>query len=282
MKIQAPPTIQFLLTDKRVRKSSPRQITSLCKDNGFLHDLEMTSTESLEHYHYIDAEDRPYSAELVPSPSGVDPLTGGVCQNLECRLAAATGFGRFAALYSDFSVLADIFSILPQTAGLESSYSTSKFVDDLMVLRQLEPLIKKGLLRFGTPKRHYCLDCGNKMKTKVQETAQAVTDLVAKDLKFQIVGDLLLIDMKNIVSQGGGWITELPEQSTGSIITESAKRAVGLDQFTELLETRLFRLLLQSISASKLKSIMLCSSELELLGLSEMDQNRPNVVALDS
>lgn len=175
-----PPTIKLLLSEARVE--SPAALEKKLRDNVFLRDLRDQAQYTDENWSYADFAD-PLPGGFVVAPSGsADPLFGtDKCPVLSCRIEGAHAFAHSIALYADLAIVPDVFTIRFLQEDFDTSQEASGLFNDLAVLTEIMPLIRMGIVRFGSPP-HFCERCDAALATASQAAVDAIADRAAGEI----------------------------------------------------------------------------------------------------
>lgn len=170
-----PPVVQLLYSELSTSKSAEDS----CKEFvQLLPELRAQAEWSNRSFDYFDAPAAIKPTDFVASPvSGMNPFSEfGKCSETDCRISNARGFAQTIGLYSDHIILPD-----PFTGRFLGDYKWTgqdvyDLISDLLVLKELAPLIQEGVIHFLDPAVGYCSDCYKKLSVTVDELAASVAD----------------------------------------------------------------------------------------------------------
>jgi len=153
------PVIEYLKDQNILGKTGPvvKTINSLSL-NKFVSIAE--NIENITKKHHQPA------SNTIFSHSASSNLGGGSteCQFVDCRIERITCLARFAVLYSD-KVFIDNF--LTDYTGIDDrsilDEAKNRFIDDLIVLNTIKPIIEQGYVDFFASEKNVCFTCQAKM-----------------------------------------------------------------------------------------------------------------------
>ena len=280
-----PPTIQILLDERLTETSSVGELRRKVK-RGLLGDLKRQAVWSMEQFAYPDlvrSDDRVIPPSLTPS-GAMNPFTWtSACVAHTCRVRSAKSFVQTLGVYGERIVLPDDFTASLSEPKPNSDAWMSSFLSDLAVLRELKPLVRKGVITFGSGSTAFCSDCREKA---AEEAAVNLARRLRREFRFRFAGDKLRfgseslfgrpldtfrklraaeVELARELVQGGSRISEAAEHFALRVIADRLKR-----QMSEFLVDLATAQNLSSILVSGSRADVLCVRALEE-GVGDLD-----------
>lgn len=123
---------------------------------GLGEELSRQATWTLENFQYIDDReggDFCGKGDYSFSPSGtLNPFSHyGKCEAESCMAESTNDFIKSVGLYSEIAALPDPLSGLLAYDSISEAETNERLLRKLKVLGKVAPLVRSGLLKFGTP-----------------------------------------------------------------------------------------------------------------------------------
>ena len=197
--VELPPTIALLLDELKGDFKDAMSLRAELQRSGLTTELGRQAAYTVRHWQY--AGQKGHSSLIAPiSPSAtLDPFsTSGKCEDPRCRSLMARTFARTMGLYAETITITDRFSGLfcgPRTSepfaagslapisnqsidsGLKalSEYDAAILLPALTALRELEPLVRAGIIRFGSPVQPMCAGCAADAERCIVDCTEKLT-----------------------------------------------------------------------------------------------------------
>jgi hypothetical protein len=155
-----------LLERKNLNVSRDFKFEILKLSENDMHDLSEEISESLRKTdlaHIGPVESKVFNFTASPYTVG---FMG--CTNTACKVSQAREFVSYSILYADSVALPNVFPIYSQLPNLSSSQFEEyrlHFASDILVLWELEPIIRAGLAAFVPKDIATCKECGDKLES---------------------------------------------------------------------------------------------------------------------
>jgi hypothetical protein len=184
MATEKPPIVELVLAEGLHKLTSAAELRQRLMRRGLLHELQQQAEYSVSQWGYASPSHR---GEFVAVPGGaLNPFSYvAKCNSDDCRLKAASAFARSLALYADRVVIPDVFTSIMLTAERVRPENEEQHFDelhkDLIVLRELLPLVQHGTIEFSAPTHDICLQCSIEADQYVADAMQDVTLRVSRE-----------------------------------------------------------------------------------------------------
>ncbi|MRR16941.1 MAG: hypothetical protein EG826_10840, partial [Deltaproteobacteria bacterium] len=187
-----PPVIRILLNE------NPEIFTSPKKTKELLSELRRQAVWTNKKWSYVNQNPNDLAAnEFAITLSGTsNPLGTYGCCHSNCRIEAANHCARTVGLYADAAFIPDTLTSQLLFARKFNDAELSRFINDVLVLHTLSPLIKEGIIRFYTGMYQFCEGCYQKAQEQIEK---AVTNLVSDlrdEVKYKIGKHSIFMDAR--------------------------------------------------------------------------------------
>ncbi|MDR3714068.1 MAG: hypothetical protein P4L51_14710 [Puia sp.] len=156
-------------------------------------DMMMTLREQSEGYAYGDALTMSYNDDPaifnVHLHGALDLLSGAGCMSPECRINSAKRLASSIGLIADRVWLSDTLSSRFINFGRITNAKLDEIISDVLVLSELFPLIKDGIVRFSPPVRPTCTSCIETFDEQVLDISQSVAHVFRRDFRIKSQSD---------------------------------------------------------------------------------------------
>ena len=155
------------------------------KIRGLLPDLRVQSEAYLLSAYAHQVERQNPLKFNIHLHGALDVLGGDGCQNIKCRLAAAQRLARSVGLIADTVWITDFLSEKFVHFGRSTNAKIDRIIEDLVVVFELLPLIRAGIIRFRSPPVRTCFDCAKKFNSHLVVTRDALYQQFRSDFKIR-------------------------------------------------------------------------------------------------
>lgn len=108
------------------------------------------------------------------------------CEELGCRIRQIDELAKFAVLYTDCVYIYNPFEKYYFIREWRPDIKKD-LINDLLVLKVLQPLIDEGIIRFSHGKDFMCKDCRNKIFNKYKEISYLIQKHIEESTSFEVV-----------------------------------------------------------------------------------------------
>lgn len=208
----APPVIQLLYSELATSTSAEESHKAFAE---LLPELCVQAEWSNENFDYFDSADEIKATDFVASPvSGMNPFSAfGKCSEPSCRISNARAFAQTIGLYSDHIILPD-----PFTGRFLDDYEWTEqdvhdLVTDVLVLKELTPLIREGIIHFQDPGIAYCSGCYEKLSITIDELATSVADEFFGEVEIAKTGSRISVSTGRLYEPPLTFALDIPFKS---------------------------------------------------------------------
>lgn len=194
-----PPHIAMLLNEEFDLADGRRSMRKL---KGMLRELKDQSQSASSFALPIQINE--FDGFKAVLSGGLDLFAGqGACQAVPCRVSYARQISRSIALMADQVVASDTFfdtiNSLKSRPTIEEAFP---LLCDLVVLKQVKPLIAAGLLKFSPPFSGLCSNCITSFDARIDQLTDRALREFGASLKVERDGDGHSIDFGAMYSPG--------------------------------------------------------------------------------
>lgn len=269
-----PPTIR-LLSDNLRELDSPiefaRQFKSIAKE------LSPQAEWTLENHSYFDKDQIIGGEFVITAAGGLNPFSRhDLCSDWRCRIKSTREIVRTLGLYGDVITIPDPFSALM----LENFENPTEdqlrwLMTQMLVLKELQPLIDAGIVRFWSGNMSLCSGCADEMYRRIDNGVHELSELLNEHIQVDPYDDHLAIKASGVFDDSlvlGKRLTKDDKEflTSGGSVHELAKQAY-LDVIEEKVRSTLFEL---SFS-QKISAMLMSTSRNELYTLRAFDEKAP-------
>lgn len=177
--MELPPVIQIALDEELWNVESPQELRDVLIGQGLGEELSRQATWTLENFQYIDdREGGDFSGKVDYSfsPSGtLNPFSQyGKCETESCMAESTNDFIKSVGLYSEVAALPDPLSGLLAYDSISEAETNERLLRKLKVLGKVAPLVRSGLLKFGTPILLYCSEHRRQFEENINEAIESL------------------------------------------------------------------------------------------------------------
>lgn len=235
----------------------------------------------LEHYDYYGDKPNSDSGFIVTASGGLNPFSDRhVCAAPDCRIKNAKEFAGTLGLYADIITIPDPFSWALADNKKPKNDEIFWVLKQMLVVRELYPLIQAGVVRFWSGGTGYCSGCYQKVNSKIEECADTLIEDLDRYLQVEVVGDVLLLKMTGRLETPATAHYKLRASdkkkiSAGASIHDIAKRIAAEDIRNSLRET-----MVELNYSEKISSVLFSTSRRDLFALNRIDNDAPSISKL--
>ena len=223
------------------------------------------------------------SGQFAITASGkLDPFLGGHCLP-DCQIESANQFAQTLGLFADVVTISDPFTVRLFRARQRPPRSFFlNLLVDCLILKEIEPLIRAGVVRFRSLSYEHCSDCHSDFLMEIDKASEDLIDIVNSELTFRVKNDLLTIGMGSLTDPPrllDYWLSDelKRDMKTGLM----SVRDVGRSVFTKHIKEELHRLCIEAQSAASMSSPLFSSSRLDVLALRALEGQSPDLKEIE-
>ncbi|MHB8138659.1 MAG: hypothetical protein ACYDGO_09785 [Smithellaceae bacterium] len=264
-----PPVIRILLNENTKIFTSPQ------KSKELLSELRRQAMWTNKNWSYADDQSsNDVANDFSVTLSGTsNPLsTYGLCAETACRIQAANYFARTVGLYADVAFIPDTLTSKLLYPSKFSGIEMFRFINDVLVLHTLSPLIKEGIVRFYTGTQQFCKECYQKAEETIEKATTSLASDLHDEIKYTIDKHSISIDAGMLYEDG--MILDIPmsPKIRRELKNTGGAEEVGRKIFEEELRNVLTETLIAMHTARKLDSPLFSSSKMSLLSLKALEE----------
>lgn len=278
-----PPAIRIVLDENIETREKPQNLIGKLK--RLFPELRKQAEWTKSSFRYFDEERKDLSGSfVVTSSAGIDPFSRyGLCSEKQCRIEAANQFSRTVGLYADVVTISDpLTKPLFSKNFLPTKRNFQQLLDDIVVLKSMEPLIRAGVVRFRTYRSHTCEHCLPGSMEPVHKVLSQLLEAIAPELKFQRRNDFIEIDTGNLFTptlfKDERLSPELKSQIRNGLSIDEAGRII----YQENLKRILRDVVENMISSANIKASLFSSSRLHMLAVQALDAEDPKLKNIEA
>jgi hypothetical protein len=191
MAVKIPPAVSFFLRETGDEPVTPEHFVAWMKRSGLGKEFRSRAIATVSEFRYADSprrRSRP-GVDFCVCPSGnLNPLScTGKCSDANCRSNIAEHFAQSVALYAEEVFIVDDLTGCLLFDDLSSPATAIRLLGARAALRKLEPLMRAGVVRFGSPVHTLCKHCGQMMTKFRDRAADRLTPKLLEQLQFRLV-----------------------------------------------------------------------------------------------
>ncbi len=118
-------------------------------------------------------------------------LSGGIehCSSSKCRMEKVKQMANFASLYADVVLIQNPFEKY-ETVNTFDEQTRYSIAADISIVQYLQPLIKRGIVRFAVSEHHFCKDCFQKVSSSKYYDYEEKANCVNNFIETEFIKDL--------------------------------------------------------------------------------------------
>jgi len=190
----------------------------LAKEPSFRTDLLAEATKIANEFSY-QPEVNPAGFSLQAGGM-LHPMSPFRCNSSVCRRRNVRAFAQVASLYSDTTILTDLFSFgLLNKAESNSPWQDQEVADlaaDIHTILELEPLIRSGALQFSSPIHRLCEVHDKPTRELASRVGERGFELLLRDMNVNFEQDWLTVSGAAVLGNTSVGL-RLPRHQIGAI-----------------------------------------------------------------
>ena len=192
MATKLPPSLELFLGETSDEPIPPQAFASWMDRSGMAKEFEASAKATVMEFKYADTAPSRRNGEgpfrLCPS-GALNPLsTIGKCSEPDCRADMAERFARSVALYGDEVFVPDELTRTFLFSDLTAPGIAVQLMAARASLRKLEPLLRAGIVRFGSPLQVYCRHCGEEIERFREAAVERLGKDMMREVRFSLSG----------------------------------------------------------------------------------------------
>lgn len=274
-----PPVMQVLLDEGRGELKSFSDFSR--RYRKIATEISAQAEYGLEHYEYYGSSSNLSSGFVVTASGGLNPFSDRyVCSSQECRIKTAKEIAGTLGLYADVITIPDPLSWALADNKKPKNEEIYWAFKQMLVIRELYPLIEAGVIRFWSGGNGYCVDCYKQINSKIDESAYALINELDRNLHIELVDDVLALRMTGKLETPTIVNYKLRARDkkrllSGESIHDIAKSIAADDIRNSLRET-----LVELNYSEKISSVLFSTSRRDLFALNRIDNDAPSLSRL--
>lgn len=266
-----PPTIALLLNEDL---GDLNNVSDFAKRYQRIHTEVARQAEwSLDQFRYFNESEKIPNSLVITASAGLNPFSAhGICSARDCRLATARQVARTLGLYADTVVVPDSFSpdaALGRPPSTEAAFEILR--NHVLVLRELEPLIRAGIIKFRRGESRFCSSCHQKFQTEVTEGVERFVDQWNPDIHTRIINGSIVVEIRNADDGVAAFVHPLTRSEKKELKTGAALQDIGRRAYLYDLTRNVQRTLLDLRFSERMKSPLFSTARRQLLSVKALD-----------
>jgi len=231
---------------------------------------------SFANFNYFDKNAEQPGAMVITASGGLNPFSElEVCSNPACRINAAKQLVRTLGIYADVIVMSDSLS-WPLVAMRKPTIDQMLWLyPRILVLRELYPLMKAGIIRFYSPAMSLCSGCHKEMEDQVKKGAINLTGELEKYIRATIKGDEISIKTIGIMASPIIWVQKITGKQKKELKSGMQLITLAKEIYADIIEDRVHNTLFDLRFSEDLSSVLFSTSRRELYALRSYDGDAP-------
>lgn len=277
-----PPVIRILLDEDLTSLVRPKGINAFF--TRLMPELLRQAEWSNEHWASVEQESMiPNDAFSVALSRSINPLDSrDKCAMLECRIAAAHHFARTIGLYADVVTLPDPFTLTLLLHKRFTPLFRYQFTNDVIVLHELAPLIRAGIVRFRSALYHFCEDCYQTAQERIKEATDELFPSLTSELTFTLTPKLIVTHTGRLYNEPLSIETPISAKVRRRLAAGGSVEEVGRQLFRSELRDILEQTLINMHEATALDSPLFSASRLDLFSLRALEKSAPRMSEIEA
>jgi len=257
---------------------------------GLYRELKQQGEWTFYNFPYPDHDQNQASDQFLVTASGaLNPFAiTGPCTAPNCRSSRVPTFARTVGVWADRVFVPDAFSMELRDPGRLRAAWVERFCGYIRVLRELEPLVRRGIIDFCNPSFAYCDDCQTRVPLEV--ATQLVKEFEGQ-FTFELNREWLLVESPLVLE---GELAEfripLDELPTALALVEKQRskrlpataRQLKHAVIGQLLGDHVAEVFLDLLAAQNLHSVVLSGSRTDLLCLKAIERQAPDLAQIEA
>ena len=220
---------------------------------------------------------------LVWATRSMDPFSHrGKCSLEECRINGARSFARSLGLYADTIVLHDVFTSCLSVTPQMNDDQLFDFVNDALVLKTLEPLIKAGAIRFQLGRIPLCKHCYGEFRKQVETVSSELTAAFASEISVRRSKDFIFVSTGKLYDPPIDLALKVSGELEKDITTGKSIKEIARAEFEHIVHDAVNAALLDMCYAEHSHATLFSSSRLDLLSIRAIEKTAPSLNEIDA
>lgn len=276
-----PPVVRLLMEEDWEYLSSFNDFAK--KYKKIAREVAIQAQYGYENFDYYD-ERKPEDRSLViTAGGGLDPFYGrDMCSDPACKVKAAKQIARTLGLYADVITIADPLSYLLADVRKPSIKQIEWLFSQMLVLRELYPLIDAGVIRFWSGKVGLCQKCYQSAQAEIETGAQELIAQIEDLVEVEVVDGHMEIRTTGIIESEITTYYKLTEENIKEIKSGITINQMAQDFVAEQIKSTIRESLFELNYSRRISSVLFSTSRRELYALKRFDRDAPSLSKLDA
>ncbi|KXS31044.1 MAG: hypothetical protein AWT59_2823, partial [Candidatus Gallionella acididurans] len=153
-----------------------------------------------ENFEYFEERKPKDHSLVITAGGGLDPFSGrDMCSEPKCRIKSAKEIARTLGLYADVITIADPLSYLLAESKKPTTKQIRWLLNQMLILRELYPLIEAGIIRFWSGRVGICKQCYRNVEIEIEKVADDLSEQLDEYIHVEVIDDHLAISTTGII-----------------------------------------------------------------------------------
>lgn len=268
-----PPTIR-LLRDNLNQLESPRDFARQFK--SISKEVAVQAEWTLKNHHYFDGDSISGGEFIIAAAGGLNPFSEyELCSDTACRIKSAREIARTLGLYADIVTIPDPISHLMIDFKKPSEKQLRWLNTQMMVLRELQPLIDAGIIRFWSGSMSLCSGCANNMYRRIDEGVSKLSELLGEHVHVDLREEYLDITTSGILESQLVLVKKLSKEDEKYLRSGGSIIDIGRNSYIDVIKEKVRSTMFDLSFSQNVSGMLMSTSRNELYALKAFDDKAP-------
>lgn len=271
---ELPPGLSLLMDELTGDFSSSEEFAHSYK--RIAKDVAMQSETSFESFDYFDKGSDGSGGLVITASGGLNPFSEHyLCSQPSCRVKATREIARTLGLYGDIVVVPDTLSYV--LAGItKPTYGQLRWIaTQLLVLKELEPLFRTGVMRFSSGRMSLCSSCLSTMEAQIKACVEELSDQLDEYLHVDLYEEQIAISATGPLEGPTSLWKKLTQADKKLLKSGVTAKELAKETYLETVEDRVRSTLFELSFARGASSLLMSTARTELFALRSFDEHAP-------
>lgn len=270
-----PPAIRVLMEEPWGNFASFSDFTKRYKK--LARELAAQAEWGYAHHDYYDEAAPKHPGLLVSAAGGLNPFSErDICSAPACRIKTANDIARTLGLYADVITIPDPISYALIDNERPTNEHMSWVLSQMLVLRELYPLIQAGVIRFWSGYQAICTGCYKEVDQQIDEHASSLAEHFDKYLHVEVVDNrALALSTSGPLESPVVTYCRLSPREKKRLKSGEGLLTLGKEKALDVLRGGLRQSLFELNHSARISSVLFSTSKREIAALKGLDTDAP-------
>lgn len=271
-----PPTIRLLrdnLQELDNRTEFARQFKTIYKE------LSPQAEWTIENYDYFDKDSISDGEFVITAAGGLNPFSRhDLCSDRKCRIKSTREIVRTLGLYGDVVTIPDPFSrLMLDKFDNPTDDQLDWLMTQMMVLRELQPLIDAGIVRFWSGGMSLCSGCADEMYRRIDIGVNELSELINEHIQVEVFDDFLVIKASGVFDDSLVSMKKLTKGDRDYLKSGGSVHELARKAYVRIIEEKVRSTLFELSFSQTISAMLMSTSRNELYTLRAFDEKAPSL-----